>query len=112
MTMKYLLVAILFACSSNPKVVAGEKTAAACVLGDVAGSLGSVETALAGSDYEPKLKALVDAKTITQELLDCAIKTVVAVLTAQHGNGSGASASQPSPIVVHGQEYLSHRTAQ
>lgn len=111
MIMKHLLITLLVACSSNPKVVAGEKTATACALGDVAGSLGSAEVALAGSDYESKLKSLVDGKTVTQELLDCTIKTIVAVLTAQH-SGSGASASQPSPVVVHGQEYLSHRTAQ
>ena len=97
-----VVVAALFGGCANPKVIAGEKAAVACAVGDVVKYAGDVQTALGSNDYSDQLKNVATKEGLTADALTCLVQTVIGVLTAQ----KVPSTAEPSAVVINGRAWL------
>lgn len=99
-----VMIVLLGGCGST-QLVAAEKTAAACVVGDVVKYAGDVQTALAAADYDAQLKAVATKAGLTADALTCLVDTVLGVLTAE----KVPSTAEPSVAVQHGRAWMATR---
>jgi hypothetical protein len=97
-----LLVLALTGCAlfSSSKGKAGEQAAAVCVVEDVAKYAAEVEADLSKADFEAALATLKTQSNLSQDAINCVIRTILAVIDASKITG------QASPVVVNGYTYL------